>query len=138
MSPDGLITKVVCVESPYADNVRRNVGYARRAVLDCLSRGEAPFAGHLLYTQRGVLDDSIAADRRLGISAHLAFLKRCDLVCFYTDYGWSHGMEEAWHCAKESGIFIEYRQIGRNPNILKKGIEGIAVLANIGFGRGSQ
>ena len=43
----------------------RSVGDARRAMLDCLKRGEAPFASHLLYTQ--ALDDSDAAHRKLGI-----------------------------------------------------------------------
>ena len=45
--------RFVIVESPYAGDVAANVEYARAAVADCLRRGEAPFASHLLYT----LDD---------------------------------------------------------------------------------
>lgn len=59
--------QTVQLESPYAGDVARNRMYARRAMLDCLRHGEAPFASHLLYTQ--VLDDTIPEDRELGMSA---------------------------------------------------------------------
>src|SRR5690606_21487830 len=38
----------VIVESPYAGDVETHVAYARAALRDCLSRGEAPIASHLL------------------------------------------------------------------------------------------
>lgn len=41
--------RLVVVESPYAGDVKRNEEYARRAMADCLARGEAPFASHLLW-----------------------------------------------------------------------------------------
>lgn len=44
----------VIVESPYAGDVERNTAYARAAVRDCLMRGEAPFASHLLYMAYGI------------------------------------------------------------------------------------
>ena len=44
----------VILESPYAGDIERNVKYARMAVRDSLSRGEAPIASHLLYTQEGI------------------------------------------------------------------------------------
>jgi hypothetical protein len=43
----------VIIESPYSGDVETNVAYARAALRDCLSRGEAPLASHLLYTQPG-------------------------------------------------------------------------------------
>lgn len=46
--------RLVVVESPYAGDVERNVAYAKRCVLDCLKRGEAPYASHLFFTQSGV------------------------------------------------------------------------------------
>ena len=53
--------RLVIVESPYAGDIEANVAYARACLGDCLSRGEAPFACHLLYTQPGVLrDESLA------------------------------------------------------------------------------
>lgn len=64
---------LVIVESPYAGDVDANVTYARRALRDCLERGEAPIASHLLYTQPGVLDDTVPEQRALGIAAGLAW-----------------------------------------------------------------
>ncbi len=49
--------EAVILESPYGgtpEEVERNVKYARACLRDCLLRGEAPFASHLLYTQPGV------------------------------------------------------------------------------------
>ena len=59
--------RLVYVESPYAGDVERNVQYARACLADCLRRGEAPFASHLLYTQEGILDDLIEGERMKGI-----------------------------------------------------------------------
>ena len=67
--------KRVIIESPYAGDVERNLRYARAAMKDCLHRGEAPYASHLLYTQEGVLDDDVPGERKLGISAGLSWGK---------------------------------------------------------------
>ena len=64
--------RLVIVESPYAGDVEENVRYARACLADCLARGEAPFASHLLYTQPGVLDDDVPGERALGIAAGFA------------------------------------------------------------------
>ena len=69
--------KRVILESPYAaatsEIVERNIDYAREALRDSLLRGEAPIASHLLYTQRGVLNDRIPEERALGILAGLSW-----------------------------------------------------------------
>lgn len=85
----------VIVESPYAGDVGLNIAYARACLLDCLRRGEAPIASHLLYTQPGVLDDNIPAERALGIDAGLAWRAVADAAVFYIDLGWSRGMSAA-------------------------------------------
>ena len=84
------------LESPYAGNIARNTAYARAAMADCLRRGEAPIASHLLYTQPGVLDDLVPEERRLGIDAGLAWGRVADAAVFYVDLGLSPGMREAW------------------------------------------
>lgn len=84
--------KLVAIESPYAGDVETNLEYLRTAMKDCLFRGEAPFASHALYTQRGVLLDHIPAERELGIRAGLVWAIRADNRIFYTDLGWSQGM----------------------------------------------
>jgi hypothetical protein len=60
----------VILESPYGStdptHNEQNVAYARRAVRDSSSRGEAPIASHLLYTQFGILNDGLRAPARRG------------------------------------------------------------------------
>jgi len=81
----------VIVESPFAGG-HKNVIFSRACVLDCLSRGESPYASHLLYTQKGMLDDSVEDQRRRGIAAADGWLEVCDYVAVYRDNGISAGM----------------------------------------------
>lgn len=106
--------RLVIVESPYAGDVERNVTYARRALTDCLLRGEAPFASHLLYTQPGVLRDEVVAERKLGIAAGFAWARGADAVAFYLDYGWSPGMLAA-RDGPHRNMPVDLRYIGPNP-----------------------
>lgn len=81
----------VIVESPFAGGFA-NVKYSRECLHDCLERGESPYASHLLYTQKGVLDDSIPAERRRGIEAANNWLEVADYVAVYMDLGITPGM----------------------------------------------
>lgn len=101
----------VLLESPYAGDVARNVAYARKALLHSLTLGEAPFAGHLLYTQ--VLDDASPLDREIGISAHVEWVGAVDAVVVYEDNGVSRGMLEAISAAHKHGVPVEYREIAQ-------------------------
>lgn len=106
------IRPLVIVESPYAGDVDRNVAYARACLRDCLvERGEAPFASHLLYTQPGVLDDLVPAERALGIEAGLAFNRAAALTAFYIDLGYSPGMVKALAFCKAQGLRWEERSM---------------------------
>jgi hypothetical protein len=84
--------KLVLLESPYSGDVERNTKYARECMRDSLMRGEFPFASHLLYTQEGILDDSIPDERALGIAAGLAWGSRSFATVVYCDLGISKGM----------------------------------------------
>jgi len=101
----------VVVESPYKGDVERNTRYARACMADCFARGEAPFASHLLYTQEGVLDDDVPAERELGIEAGFSWSVVADLTAVYTNLGISEGMAAAIEIAFESGRIIEYRTL---------------------------
>lgn len=101
----------VVVESPYAGEVERNVAYARAAVKDCLARGEAPIASHLLFTQPGILDDDIPEERAAGIAAGLEWAGFADVAAFYVNRGWSTGMLNARDHFLEVGIPIEVRKV---------------------------
>jgi len=101
----------VIIESPYAGNVELNLRYLRAAMRDCLDRGEAPFASHGLYTQDGVLDDNIPAQRDLGIAAGFAWRIVADATVVYTDLGITIGMEFGIAHADECGRAVEYRTL---------------------------
>lgn len=101
----------VILESPFAGGVARNVAYARACVRDCLRRGEAPIASHLLYTQPGVLRDDVARERSLGIAAGLAWVAVADATVAYTDLGISTGMRTGIDRAEAAGRPVEYRSL---------------------------
>jgi len=85
--------QLVIIESPFAGDIDKNVRYARACMRDCLKRGEAPYASHLLYTQEGVLDDNVPQERALGIAAGLEWGKLASKTVVYTDLGITPGME---------------------------------------------
>lgn len=101
--------KLVIIESPYAGDVEANIQYAKEAMLDSLSRGEAPIASHLLYTQ--MLDDEIPEERKLGIEAGLAWRRVAEMPVFYADRGWSSGMKAAKELYDSENIKYEIRFI---------------------------
>lgn len=101
----------VIIESPFAGDVELNLKYARACMRDSLSRGEAPLASHLLYTQEGILDDSIPDERNRGIEAGLTWGKHANKTIVYTDLGITEGMELGIQRAKEEGREVEYREL---------------------------
>lgn len=103
--------KLVALESPFAGNVPINVDYARACMRDCLKRGEAPFASHLLYTQKGVLDDNDAEERKLGMEAGFALEARLDVTIVYVDKGITKGMIEGILQAQKCGRPVEFRKL---------------------------
>ncbi|MER9706044.1 hypothetical protein NKJ10_17615 [Mesorhizobium sp. M0204] len=103
--------RLVILESPHAGDVYRNMAYARAAMRDCLTRGDAPAASHLLYTQPGVLDDDDPAERATGISAGLAWGRKAEATVVYTDRGVSKGMAEGIARAHAEGRPVEYRRL---------------------------
>lgn len=105
--------KLVIIESPFAGEVAANIAYAKRAVHDCLARGEAPIASHLLFTQPGILDDNIPGERKLGIDAGLAWYRVAEGAMFYTDRGWSRGMLAAKEYVIANNVPFEERSIGK-------------------------
>jgi len=78
---------------------------------DCLERGEAPLASHLLYTQSSILDDDVAEERTLGINAGFAWAKHAELSAVYTDFGISDGMKLGIEDAEKNNRPVEYRKL---------------------------
>lgn len=100
----------VIVESPYAGGFS-NVKYSRQCLRDCIDRGESPFASHLLYTQKGVLDDTIPEERARGIETAVAWLEVADYVVVYLDLGITPGMAKGIIRAAEKGKPLRFRWI---------------------------
>ncbi len=107
--------KLVIIESPFAASAAytqaHHEAYARACMADCLSRGEAPYASHLLYTQPGVLDDTIPEQRKLGMLAGFAWRAACDTTVVYQDLGMSGGMVAGVQSAKDRGNKVEFRRL---------------------------
>src|SRR3989304_6893056 len=109
---------LVYLESPYCGQIDRNVEYAISCMHDSLSRNEAPFVSHLLYTRvpkKGhVCDytgDNTWISREKGMAAGFAFAEKCQKSVFYIDLGISPGMKEGIERAKAAGRIIEYRKL---------------------------
>lgn len=102
----------VVLESPFAGDITKNIEYARKCMADCLKRGEAPFASHLLYTQDGILDDDIPHERQLGIEAGFVWGELAEKVVVYQDLGISDGMQLGIDKATARGVPVEFRSLG--------------------------
>lgn len=117
---------IVVIESPYAANKVTGVSvadherYLDRCILDCVRRGEVPYASHKMLTRRRCLDDLKHHERVEGMANGFAF--RAQLVCsnvpsmtvVYTDYGTSGGMTAGIEAAAHLRHHVEYRSIGVN------------------------
>jgi hypothetical protein len=95
-----------------------NKAYARRAMRDALLRGEAPMVSHLLYTQRGVLDDGVADERDIGIAAGLSWGDVAEVTVVYVDRGMTRGKEIGIARARAVGRPVTYRSLdGHNVGV---------------------
>lgn len=103
----------VVLESPWQNGLERNKVYLQRCIADSLSRGEAPVASHRMYTE--VWDDANPEQREQGMAAGWRFLLTVNKQVVYTDYGITPGMERGMNIATALHMFVEYRQIGVNP-----------------------
>lgn len=107
---EGVIAmRLVILETPYAGDIAENIAFARACLRDCLKRGEAPIASHLLHTQ--VLDDMQPDERQLGIKAGHAWIPRADAVIVYVDKGTSQGMQAGIAAATKACVPVEYRRL---------------------------
>lgn len=94
-----------------AGDVDRNLRYLRAALADSLARGEAPYASHGLYTQPGVLDDTIPQEREKGIAAGFEWGKRASVRAVYGDLGITDGMRRGIEQALLLGQRVELRSV---------------------------
>ena len=95
-----------------------NLKYGRACLRDCLLRGEAPFASHLIYTQEGVLDDKDRAERELGIEAGLAWGSKAEITAVYVDliddWRFFSGIVKGIQSARKASRPVEFRNLPDN------------------------
>lgn len=109
---------LVILESPYAGSIHTNTEYAQECMRDCLLRGEAPYASHLLYTQDNVLDGTIPDERSLGIRAGMAWGAKADKTVVYVDREISGGMKYGILKAESLGRPVEFRSLYYNDIVV--------------------
>ena len=95
--------KLVYICSPYAGDIEANITFAKAACRYVMEEDCAPIAVHLLYPQ--ILDDSIPAQREIGIRMGLRVLASCD-VLWICGTRISHGMSCEIAEAERLGIPI--------------------------------
>lgn len=89
-----------------------NIEYMRACMHDCIvNHYEAPYASHGLYTQPGVLRDSIEEERNLGIGAGFVWATLAPTRVFYVDRGMSEGMIHGLRHALELTQKVEFRRL---------------------------
>lgn len=110
------LTRVV-IESPLGAATRAEIDehkrYARRAVLDSLARGEAPYAAHLFFDQPELLDDLLPDQRQQGLLAGLTWAAQAEVCAAYLDRGCSAGMRIGLAQARQLGMRISLRFLDR-------------------------
>ena len=108
------MTRVV-IESPLGAlthaGIQQHQAYARRAVLDSLRRGEAPYASHLFYAHPEILDDLLPEQRALGLLAGLTWAAQASTCAVYLDRGLTPGMELGIAQARRLGMRIVVRYL---------------------------
>jgi len=102
--------KPVVLLSPYAGDIKRNVGYLKRCLKDSYDRGEAPFAPHLGLPASPLSDET---DREQGLAAGMAIGARLDTAVIYVDWGISSGMYQELCFYSDMEKPILFRTIGR-------------------------
>lgn len=103
----------VIIESPFTaptpEGIEKHRNYLRECGLDCLRRGEAPFASHGLYPQW--LNDADRNERAWGITAGFAWRAVAAATVVYCDLGVSPGMLLGIAAANAQKHPIEYRAL---------------------------
>jgi hypothetical protein len=109
--------RFVTVELPYAARdvagIDANTEYRRRALRDCILRGESPLPGRALYMLAGVLNDADGDERAFAALADLAWAPLADATVLYVDRGISDNMQEAIVRARQDGREIIMRSLIR-------------------------
>ena len=101
--------KLVILESPFQGGIAENVEYLRLAILDCIKRGESPYASHRMLP--GALNDLAPDEREIGITAGFAWHNVAEYMVVYMDRGITPGMVRGIEHAQEIGLDVRHRYL---------------------------
>jgi DNA-directed RNA polymerase subunit RPC12/RpoP len=114
--------KTVAIESPFSGDIEFNLKYLDLCILDCVRRGETPYASHRMLTT--ALDEKNPREHSLGTSVGMAFNCSLDIRAFYVDLGMSSDMQQARLTYERKGLAFEDRTIssiyGDIPTVLHR------------------
>lgn len=112
---------IVMIESPYSGDIDRNVRYLLLCMTDAgLLHNELPYASHCYMTQHPRCKNFYVSDydkkwdvwtRETAIESSQRMRHRCDKTVFYTDRGWSRGMQAAKAYCQSHGLPFEERRL---------------------------
>lgn len=101
---------LVILESPWRGGIAICRQYLNDAIRDCLTRGESPYASHMMLT--GALNDANAQERDFGIKAGFEWRRVATKTVVYIDLGISEGMRLGLEHAAKIGHPVERRALG--------------------------
>lgn len=114
--------KPVVYESPFAstdfDTFARNIAYARLLIREgATGYNEAGIASHVIWTQPGILRDTVESERNLGIACGIVFanMAKQGIIghIYGIDLGWSKGMlRSKEYVLANGGEIVERRLAG--------------------------
>lgn len=110
MRPGGL--RRVLLETPYDGDLERNIAYCERAIRHSMSLNESPIS-LLWFLGRFPIHAGVEA-RSIAIRSLHAWIRICDCMVMYRDYGLSDSMNSGITQALRAKTAIEYRFIGTN------------------------
>ena len=94
-------------------NIAKAADYCRWAMV---THGVLPIAPHIYFTQ--FLDDTVPAERKIGMNAGLELLKDCDELWYFGDRV-TQGMVAEINMAQKLGIAVKYVD-GREINMYQE------------------
>ncbi len=84
--------------------------YAVRAVKDSLNRNEAPLAAQLFFFHF-FNSNVVQIERDLGLTAQISWVRKCDKLVVYSDFGITQAMNAVLEVARLRNKPVEFRAI---------------------------
>lgn len=120
------LTKVVLETRFVSEDIREMIRFRKftlACMRDCFSRGEAPYASHMLYAETYVLNEFSAEERALGMHAGFLWGSLAEKTVVYSDLGIGSGMQKGIDTALAAGRPVEVRSLGIIPEVSDEEVE---------------